>query len=44
MESGVLSFDYPCKKDAPEDNYPPEGKKLPNISGPGLSKVIPMSS
>ena len=29
MESGVLSSDYPCKKDAPEDKDPPEGKKLP---------------
>ena len=23
MESGVLSSDYPCKKDAPEDKDPP---------------------
>ena len=44
MESGVLSFDYPCKKDAPEDKDPPGGKKLPNLSGPCLSKVIPSSS
>ena len=32
------------KKDAPEDKDPPEGKKLPNLSGPYLSKVIPLSS
>ena len=32
------------KKDAPEDKDPPEGKKLPNLSGPCLSKVIPSSS
>ena len=43
MESGVLSSDiYPCKKlkDATEDKDPPEGKKLPNVPGPCLSKVI----
>ena len=28
MESGVLSSDYPCKKDSPEDKDPPEGKKV----------------
>ena len=44
MESRVLLSDYPCKKDTPEDKDPPEGKKLPNLSGPGLSKVIPLSS
>ena len=38
MESGVLSSDYPCRKDAPEDKDPPEG------NGPCLSKVIPSSS
>ena len=32
------------KKDAPEDKDPPEGKKLPNLSGPYLSKVTPSSS
>ena len=40
MESGVLSSHYSCKKDATEDKDPPEGKKLPNLSGPCLSKVI----
>ena len=25
MESGVLSFDCPCRKDAREDKDPPEG-------------------
>ena len=44
MESGVLSSNCPCKKDAPEDKDPPEGKKLPNLSGPCLSKVTPSSS
>ena len=44
MESGVLSSDYPCKKDAPEDKDLPKGKKLPNLSGLCLSKVIPLSS
>ena len=44
MESGVLSSDYPCKKDIPEDKDPPEGNKLPNLSGPCLSMVIPSSS
>ena len=44
MESGVLSSDDPCKKDVPEDKDPPEGKKLPNLSEPCLSKVIPSSS
>ena len=39
----ILS-DYPCKKDAPEDKDPPEGQKLPNLSGPCLSKIIPSSS
>ena len=29
------------KKDTPEDKDPPEGKELPNLSGPCLSKVIP---
>ena len=40
MESRVISSNYPCKKDAPEDKDPPKGKKLPNLSGPCLSKVI----
>ena len=44
MESGVLSSDYPCKKDVPEVKDSPKGKKLPNLSGPCLSKVIPLSS
>ena len=44
MESGVLSSGYPCKKDAPEDKDLPKGKKLPNLSGPCLSKVMPSSS
>ena len=43
MEFGVLSSDYPCK-DAPEDKDPPEGKKLPNLFGSYLLKVIPLSS
>ena len=34
---GVLSSDYPCRKDAPEDKDPPEE------NGPCLSKVIPSS-
>ena len=38
MESGVLSSNYPCRKDAPEDKDPPEG------NGTCLSKVIPSSS
>ena len=25
MEPAVLSSDYPCRKDAPEDKDPPEG-------------------
>ena len=29
------------KKDAPEDKDPPEGKELPNLTRPYLSKVIP---
>ena len=33
MESGVLSSDYPCKKDAPEDKDPPEGKSYPIYLG-----------
>ena len=43
IESGVLSSDYLCKKNAPEDKDLPEGKKLPNLSGPYacLSKVMP---
>ena len=32
MKSGVLSLDYPCKKDAPENKDPPEGKKLPKCN------------
>ena len=32
------------KKDALEDKDPPEEKKLLNLSGPYLSKVIPSSS
>ena len=44
MESGVLSSDYPCKKEAPEDKDPPEEKKLPNLPRPCLSEVIPLSS
>ena len=39
----ILS-DYPCKKDAPVDKDPPEGQKLPNLSGACLLKVIPSSS
>ena len=37
MESGVLSSDYPCRKDAPKDKDSSEG------NGPCLSKVIPSS-
>ena len=33
MESGVLSSDYPYKKDAPEDKDPPEGKGYPIYLG-----------
>ena len=33
MESGVLSSDYPCRKDAPEDKDPPEGKSYPIYLG-----------
>ena len=40
---GIQSTFVPCK-DALEDMDPPEGKKLPNLSGPCLSKVIPSSS
>ena len=32
------------KKVVPEDKDPPEGKGLPNLSGPFLSKVVPASS
>ena len=40
---GILKYFRPIthKKDAPEDKDPPEGKELPNLSGPYLSKVIP---
>ena len=38
MESGVLSSNYPSRKDAPEDKDPPEG------NGSCLSKVITSSS
>ena len=31
MESGVLSSDYPCKKDAPKDKDPPEGRVTQSI-------------
>ena len=44
MESGVLSSNYPCKKNVSEDKDTPEGKKLPNLSGPCLWKVMPSSS
>ena len=37
MESGVLSSDNPCRKDAPEDKDSPEWNE------PCLSKVIPSS-
>ena len=40
----ILSSDYPCKKDVPKDKDPPEGKKLPNLCGPCLLKVMPSSS
>ena len=44
-EHGILKYFHPItsKKDTPEDKDPPEGKELPNSSGP-LSKVIPSSS
>ena len=43
---GILKYFRPIthKKDAPEDKDPPEGKKLPNLSEPYLSKVIPSLS
>ena len=39
--NGILKYLRPIthKKDAPEDKDPPEGKKLPSLSGPYLSKV-----
>ena len=46
MGHGILRYFRPIthKKDAPKDKDPPEGKKLPNLSGPYLSKVIPSAS
>ena len=43
---GILKYVRPIthKKDASEDKDPPEGKKLPNLSEPYLSKVIPSLS
>ena len=43
---GILKYFCPIthKMYAPEDKDPPEGKELPNLSGPCLSKVIPSSS
>ena len=45
MGHGILKYFSPItgKKDTTEDKDPPEGKELPNPSGP-LSKVIPSSS
>ena len=42
---GILKYFHPItsKEDITEDKDPPEGKELPNPSGP-LSKVIRLSS